>query len=237
MASLVSFNGRLLSRPGGLVVTDGTHPPIPPVQLNTYFKLDITHLQSSNIMQLSEIEFYVGSSRISVAFLAGTPGTTYDDVEEAPIYMFDGSTATKWCVRSSSSYLVGKAVGTYAPTSYRMATCTDSGTWTGRNPSSWTISVAESATDITLRDDPAWVVVDTRVSDTTMRDVNQTFFDFTIPSASASQDASNRNMIFRTSGSGLLRTGLGSYPGAGMDDTIETDEWNSLGTGGYSEDT
>jgi len=173
--ALVVFNSKLVTGSNGLVSYD----PI----ISTYFKLDITSLRSGTIMQLSELEFYDANGvKLNVVYVAGTPGTASDYGDENPPNMFDGRTDTKWCVRDTSSFVIGKVTGQAVATSYRMATANDTASNSGRNPKNWTISTAESISDITERDSALWTIIDNRSNDTTMGATNETFYTFTIPS-------------------------------------------------------
>lgn len=217
MSKMVKFSGKWLKVSGGAVVLQDT-----PVQVYTYFKLDITAIRSYSIMQLSELEFYdAGGNKLAVSYVAGTPGTESTYGDENPPNMFDGRTDTKWCVRDTTAFVVGKAAGNVTAASYRMATANDTASEPWRNPSDWTIERAVSATDITARNAPEWVVIDTRTNDSTMGAQNETFYTFNISGG--------------TRGATLMSTGKkgGTLLGGNKSDNEPRKEEDTiLGTGG-----
>lgn len=143
----------------------------------TYFKLDVTKLRSNsdNIFQLSEWELYdQNGNKVALTYVDGTPGTSSS---EYPVKMFDGSTSTKWCVRSSSCYVICRTSSPILPSRYRLATANDTATYK-RNPVSWTISA--SAEPVTTRTSSLWTVIDTHVDDTSIPVANYTYISFNI---------------------------------------------------------
>lgn len=145
----------------------------------TYFKLDITKLRSNsdNIFQLSEWELYdQNDTKVNVTYVAGTAGTSSS---EYPSNMFDGNTSTKWCVRSSSCYVICMTSVPIGLSRYRFATANDTATFK-RNPVSWTISA--SAVPVTTRDSSLWEVIDRHVDDTSIPVQNLTYVSFNVPS-------------------------------------------------------
>lgn len=227
--ALLVFNSKLVGTNGGIL----EYSTVP----STYFKLDITSLQSGSIMQLSELEFYdENGNKLNVVYVAGTPGTSSDYGDENPPNMFDGRTDTKWCVRSSSSFVIGKVTGTAEAASYRMATANDTASNPGRNPKTWTISRATSLEDITTRDSSLWTVIDTRTNDSTMTGVNETFFSFAIQQPIQQTMAANSTRTLKSTGRGLTfnsAKGNTGEPVKSEDMVWEEQEEPSLGSGGY----
>lgn len=153
---------------------------------DTYFKLDITDVQGGNVvtpsdrfMQLSEMALYdERGERIPLTYVFGAPGAEYYGHFENPEYMFDGDVTTKWCIRSSTAFVICKASGIVSAKSYTLTTANDCTTWKGRNPYDWTLETLYSTFDVTDRYSLQWKVIDRRVHDTTMQDVNYETYAF-----------------------------------------------------------
>lgn len=81
--------------------------------------------------------------RRDVSFLVydkSATGTMGANANEAPQTLFDGSTATKWCVTDSTvSHVTFKTKEAVKITAYQLFTGNDTATHTGRNPKSWTL--------------------------------------------------------------------------------------------------
>ena len=102
------------------------------------------------------------SARASVALTAldGSAG----NAGEGYAMLVDGKTGTKWCYdpfEPGNTYVVFKANEAIVPVNYYLITGNDTGTYAGRNWSSWKIYGANFASDEeATRDAEGWVLID-----------------------------------------------------------------------------
>ena len=102
------------------------------------------------------------SAKASVALTAldGSAG----NANEGYAMLVDGQTGTKWCYNAfdpSNTYVIFKANEALVPVNYYLITGNDSGTYSGRNWSSWKIYGANFASDEeAARDAEGWVLID-----------------------------------------------------------------------------
>lgn len=97
---------------------------------------------------------------------------------EAPVSLFDGDTATKFCIGTLPVEVTWKMDAAYAVDSYLMATANDNAQYTGRNPATWTLSGSTDNTN--------WTAIDTG-TEADMSDVDFTYFMFTVDKPAAYQ--------------------------------------------------
>lgn len=112
-----------------------------------------------------------------VTFTAIT-GTTGANDNEGYAKLFDGNSATKWCVTNfTSAYVIFKASEAMAVTGYSITTGNDNATNPGRNPESWTlygyIGSGEPNSSST-----AWESIHSVTNDTDLKDKNLTTYNY-----------------------------------------------------------
>jgi len=132
---------------------------------------------AGSMWQLSEIELYVGGSRIALTdSVSNTDGAAYDN--EGSLNLIDGSTDTKDCCHNDSGDTIVVTLTlptsiTSPPTSYTFWTAND---YTDRDPTSWTFSCKNG--------DGAYTTLDTQsgVSPPSARSSQYPIFnDYTTP--------------------------------------------------------
>ncbi len=182
---MIMVGGSFVTVGGGFVEYSG---PVVPPEPHTWFKLEIdaVHVHSDSTFMLGEFRF-IDSNGTQVgtytadSWTAGTNYSTYG--EQSAIYLFDGiinDHALKYCVRSSSNiYVIFKANGITSLNNlhYQLCTAADCSMWPGRNPSSWRLY---SAGEKLSRDSSSWNLIDRRINDTTMRDIDSTWYTFSL---------------------------------------------------------
>jgi hypothetical protein len=150
-------------------------------ELYTYFKLEITATQGGNyVLQMSEFalkystevsDSEVADTAVTFEAISGTSGATSEEGYEK---LIDGSKYTKWCVENfaaNSAEIVFKASQAICVNGYTITTANDNNQNPGRNPKTWTLYGSN--------DNSTWTVIDTKIDDMTMDDVNYTSYDFT----------------------------------------------------------
>jgi hypothetical protein len=152
----------------------------------TWFKLEIDAVQSSSTFMLGEFRFIdLNGTQVGTytadSWTTGTNYSTYG--EQSAIYLFDGiinDYILKYCVRSSRNiYVIFKAndITSLNNLRYQLCTAGDCSTWRGRNPASWRLY---SASEKLPRDSSSWNLIDQRINDTTMKDIDSTWYTFNL---------------------------------------------------------
>ena len=95
--------------------------------------------------------------------------------------LFDGNGNTKLCVIVPKAYIIWKAPQAIRISGYDLMTGNDTGTYTDRNPKSWTLY---GSNQLLNRYSSEWEVIDSVTNDTTLQGVDQTWFNFTLAKAS-----------------------------------------------------
>ncbi|MCR5140136.1 MAG: CotH kinase family protein [Bacteroidaceae bacterium] len=158
---------------------DGTYSNTNPNQHGyRYYKLDISEIMGTGIIQLSEFDLLddQGEEIEEMIIYRGIESTISH--ENWP-NMGDNDLRTKFCSHlNDRSWFLFDAGAPVIITGYRLYTANDTQQYSDRNPISWTLSVSDTYTDDP--DDPSWQVIDERSRDYTLQATNYTPYDFEI---------------------------------------------------------
>ncbi len=152
----------------------------------TWFRLEIDAVHSGPTFMLGEFRFIDSNGTQVGTYTADswTTGTNYSTYgEQSAIYLFDGiinDYILKYCVKSSSNiYVIFKAndITSLNNLRYQLCTAGDCSTWPGRNPASWRLYLAGEKLP---RDSSGWNLIDQRINDTTMKDIDSTWYTFSL---------------------------------------------------------
>jgi len=143
-----------------------------------YYKLDISEIAGTGIIQLSEFDLLddQGNEIEGITVYRGIESTISH--ENWP-NIADDNTGTKFCSHfNGRSWFLFDAGQETPACGYRLWTANDTQSYSDRNPVSWTLSVSETYTE--NPDDDCWQIVDEREHDNTLQAANYTPYDFDI---------------------------------------------------------
>ena len=150
----------------------------PTVEAYSYFRFEFLAVREGTVIQLAEAGIITEELYEKIQNTAAY--TFIDGTKSAygcpPEYLIDGQTGTKWCIDfvEDGEFVEWRMNRLTSITGYMMATGDDSGEeWAkGRNPVSWILYGS--------LDGETWEVIDERVDDDTLQDVNCEYFTFSL---------------------------------------------------------
>lgn len=138
--------------------------------------------------------------------------------------LFDGSTATKWCLNGGSGNSIYAIFHTSAPiylTGYKISTANDNASFAGRNPSSWTLY---GSTVIGAgKDDASWEKIATVAGDSKLQDVNQATYTYKLAKETAKAYQSFKWVITARKGGGTGVIQVSEFEPTYNDALVEVD--------------
>lgn len=143
-----------------------------------YYLLEVTGIESGNIVQMAEVDFLdeTLSEYTEVKVIQGTDGGIAHENWEN---IADNNLYTKYCGRFRGyTFFLFDAGEDICVTAYRLYTANDTQANSGRNPRSWNLYGANVLGGSV--DDTDWLLLDARVDDRTMGATNYTPYDFYI---------------------------------------------------------
>jgi CotH protein. len=188
-----------------------------------YYKLDISEITGSNIIQLSEFDLLDDQGEEVDGI------TIYRGIESSISHenwpnMADDNTHTKFCSHfNGRSWFLFDAGQEVIVSGYRLWTANDTQSYSERNPISWTLSISETYT--TDPDDDCWQIVDERERDRTLQAANYTPYDFDIidlgiKDTSVSTFADANTVVFDLAGRPVLTLPADQIPADARPETL-----------------
>lgn len=163
-------------------------PIVPPEpEIYQWFLLEIDAIQGGDrTLSLGEFRFIDSQGHQVGTYTASswTRGYVNPSVgEQSAEYLFDGiidDPYLKYCLREDSDIFVifyAADFPAFAGLRYQLCTAADSTDWPGCNPGTWRLYTSPQELP---RDSSRWTLIDQRMNDTTMRDVDSTWYTFNL---------------------------------------------------------
>lgn len=149
----------------------------------------------------------VWAQESTVTFTAkeGTVGFSNESFDKLIDGKFTSDDFTKWCLSfpSEGAYIIFSASVAVQVTGYSIVTGDDNASNPGRNPQSWAIYGCNDAS--ADRGSESWVLIDQKVEDTDLQDVNYQKYDFTLSKLPSEKYQYFKMEITATKGASVLQ--------------------------------